>query len=122
MTRDVHVLPTLDELNDRAAHAVVEVINSTVAAQGRCSLVLSGGTTPRGLYRALAAKPRHAVRWPEVHVFWGDERAVPPDHPDAKQWLLMQTANRVLKEKIEAAFEHNGLTTLNSMLRDELQD
>jgi 6-phosphogluconolactonase len=76
MPRDVHVLPTLDELSRHAADAVVEVINSAVAAQGRCSLVLSGGNTPRGLYRALAAKPRDAVRWPEVHVFWGDERLV----------------------------------------------
>jgi hypothetical protein len=54
-------------------------------------------------------------------AFSKDSRFPPPDHPDAKQWLLMQTANRVLKEKIEAAFEQNGLTTLNSMLREELQ-
>jgi hypothetical protein len=54
-------------------------------------------------------------------AFSRDTRFPPPDHPDAKQWLLMQCANRLLKEKIEAAFEQHGLATLNSLLRDELQ-
>jgi hypothetical protein len=54
-------------------------------------------------------------------AFCKESRFPPPDHPDAKQWLLLQSANRLLKEKIEAAFEQDGLTTLNSMLRDELQ-
>lgn len=79
MARAVHVFPTLDQLSIDAADAVVEVINSTVAAHGRCSLVLSGGNTPRGLYRGLAAKPSGAVSWPAVHVFWGDERLVAAD-------------------------------------------
>ena len=55
-------------------------------------------------------------------AFSKETRFPPPDHPDAKQWLLMQNANRLLKEKIEAAFEQNGLATLNSLLREELQD
>jgi hypothetical protein len=48
-------------------------------------------------------------------------RFPPPDHPDAKQWLQLQDANRALKEQIEAAFEQNGLATLNSLLRQELR-
>ena len=78
-TRNVHVFPTLRDLSLHAADAVAELINSTVKNSGRCSLVLSGGQTPRDLYRALAAKHRDAVRWPQVHVFWGDERVVPAD-------------------------------------------
>ena len=46
----------------------------------------------------------------------------PPDHPDAKPWMLLQKANRILKEKIEVAFEQNGLATVNSILRKELQE
>jgi 6-phosphogluconolactonase len=72
-------LRTLEELSVRAAGAVVDVINSAVAAYGRCSVVLSGGNTPRGLYRVLAAMPLDRVRWPQVHVFWGDERLVSAD-------------------------------------------
>jgi hypothetical protein len=59
----------------------------------------------------------------DTHDAFSRECRVPPaDHPDAKQWLLMQNANRVLKEMIEAAFERSGLATLNSLLREELQE
>src|SRR5207244_1358123 len=54
-------------------------------------------------------------------AFSKESRLPPPDHPEAKKWLLLQTANRLLKEKIEADFEKSGLTTLNSLLREELQ-
>jgi 6-phosphogluconolactonase len=50
------------------------------------SLVLSGGSTPRGLYRLLAdpaAPYRSRLAWDSIHFFWGDERHVPPDHPDS---------------------------------------
>jgi 6-phosphogluconolactonase len=50
------------------------------------SFVLAGGSTPRGLYRLLAdpASPyRDRVAWEEIHFFWGDERHVPPNHPDS---------------------------------------
>ncbi|HET9830128.1 MAG TPA: 6-phosphogluconolactonase [Vicinamibacterales bacterium] len=77
MTRDVHVLPTLEQLSVHAAEAVARIINSAVAAQGRCSLALAGGQTPRDLYRVLAENYRDGVRWPQVHIFWGDERLVP---------------------------------------------
>jgi len=44
---------------------------------------LSGGSTPRALYGLLAEPPfRETIDWPRVHLFWGDERFVPPDHPD----------------------------------------
>jgi 6-phosphogluconolactonase len=47
---------------------------------------LAGGSTPRSLYRLLAdpASPyRDRLAWQEIHFFWGDERHVPPDHPDS---------------------------------------
>jgi 6-phosphogluconolactonase len=83
MTPDVRVCADLDELSWRAAEAAVEVIEHAVRKSGRCSLVLSGGTTPRPLYQLLASKFRDRIPWPQVHVFWGDERYVPPDHPDS---------------------------------------
>lgn len=47
-------------------------------------LALSGGSTPRLVYPLLASRPRiDAVDWSRVEFFWGDERAVPPDHPDS---------------------------------------
>jgi len=54
-------------------------------------------------------------------AFSKQTRFPPPDHPDAKKWMLLQTANRHLKQRIEEEFEKNGLTTFNSLLRDELK-
>lgn len=58
------------------------------------TVVLSGGSTPRLLFRELAASlPDPARAWSRVHWFWGDERPVPPDHPDSnfhlarEEWL-----------------------------------
>lgn len=54
-----------------------------VAARGAFRTLLSGGSTPRRLFEILAAEHRDALPWPQTHLFWGDERTVPPDHPDA---------------------------------------
>ena len=51
-------------------------------ARGRFSVALSGGTAPREAYALLAEEPfRSRVPWGAVHLFWGDERCVPPRHP-----------------------------------------
>jgi 6-phosphogluconolactonase len=65
-----------------AAEFVVEVCTEAVDGTGRFLIALSGGNTPRGLYERLAG-PGYAERipWESVHVFWGDERCVPPSDP-----------------------------------------
>lgn len=78
------VYPDAAALFESAANHVAVSIEQSVAGQGRCALALSGGSTPRELYRRLAAAPHCArIQWDRVHLFWGDERAVPPDHPDS---------------------------------------
>jgi 6-phosphogluconolactonase len=79
MNPDVRVSADITELSARAGAAVVTEIASAVQAAGRCSLVLSGGTTPRTLYGLLGSKFRDQIPWADLHVFWGDERWVPPD-------------------------------------------
>ncbi len=66
------------------AERVIALAGDAISARGRFSLALSGGSTPRPLY-ALLATPAFASRldWSRVHVFWGDERCVPPDHADS---------------------------------------
>ncbi len=54
-------------------------------------------------------------------AFSKESRFPPPNHPDAETWMAMQGANRLLKGRIEAAFEQNGLATMNSILRNDLQ-
>lgn len=57
---------------------------AATAAGGKFSVALSGGSTPQALYQLLAAEPfRSQVDWTKVHIYFGDERCVPPDHPDS---------------------------------------
>ncbi|MDI3340132.1 MAG: 6-phosphogluconolactonase [Sphaerobacter sp.] len=75
----VVVVPDADALAQAAAHRFVEIAREEIARHGRFTVALSGGSTPRALYRLLAQEPE-AIDWARVHVFWGDERTVPPDH------------------------------------------
>lgn len=66
------------------AERIVKVAAEAIGSRGRCLLALSGGSTPRPLYQLLASPPHAAaIDWSRVHLFWGDERCVPPDHPDS---------------------------------------
>ena len=68
-----------------AADEFVRLAVQASQADGRFCVALAGGSTPKGLYALLAsdASLRDAVPWEQTHVFWGDERPVPPDHADS---------------------------------------
>lgn len=79
------------------ARAFVEWQHACVQESGRFSVALAGGSTPRGVYEALAAAPFDAdVSWARLEIFMGDERCVPPDHADSN-WRMATEAllNRV---------------------------
>jgi len=73
-----------------AASAVAGRIAAGVARRGAFSLVLAGGSTPKRAYEVLAAEHR-GLPWQSVHLFWGDERCVPPDDPDSN-YAMSKTA------------------------------
>jgi 6-phosphogluconolactonase len=76
----VRVLPDPRALAEAGARLVVEQAQAAIGARGRFSLVLSGGSTPRDLHQRLASPPLvDQVDWARVHIFFGDERCVPPD-------------------------------------------
>jgi len=52
-------------------------MKTAIQARGLFTIALSGGSTPKPLYEALATQH---LPWDKIHVFWGDERYVPPDH------------------------------------------
>lgn len=80
----VRVFQDEESLSRAAVELIAAATRQAVAAKGRCSVALSGGSTPKRLYALLGSLPyREAVPWPQVHVFWADERCVPPDHPES---------------------------------------
>jgi 6-phosphogluconolactonase/glucosamine-6-phosphate isomerase/deaminase len=78
------VLPDTGAWFSVAADQFVELARSSILARGRFTVALAGGNAPRGLSERLAAPPlQDRIDWRRVEVFWGDERGVRPDHPDA---------------------------------------
>ena len=79
--------PVLDIQPDGAAvarRAAAWVTERALATPGRFAWSLSGGSTPKALYALLAAEPFVSrFPWDRTHVFFGDERFVPHDHPDS---------------------------------------
>ena len=67
-----------------AAEWLADEVGLSVTLRGACALCLAGGSTPRPAYQALAEPPlRESIAWDRVHVFFGDERGVPPDRPES---------------------------------------
>jgi 6-phosphogluconolactonase len=79
------VVDSSDALFQAAASEFFLRAIDAVNATGRFTVALSGGSTPRGLYRLLATDPawRDQLPWQNMHFFWGDERHVPPEHADS---------------------------------------
>jgi 6-phosphogluconolactonase len=88
------IYPGPPEVAQAAVNFFMESARAAVETKGIFSVALSGGSTPALLYALLAKPPAVSeVPWEQVHIFWGDERAVPPDHSDsnyraAKESLL----------------------------------
>jgi 6-phosphogluconolactonase len=80
---EILVFSTLEELFQAAAEEFVNRAKAAVASSGRFTVALSGGSTPRGLFALLSSKYKDALPWDKMYFFWGDERHVPPDHPDS---------------------------------------
>lgn len=91
---DIRILPDSAAIAETAAGIVSDLARKAVEQRGRFSLVLSGGSTPRALYERLGSEPYvRQIQWDKVHIFWGDERCVEPDHAEsnyrmAKEALL----------------------------------
>jgi len=85
MAYELQLVADAEALQRVAAERFVRHARAAVQVSGRFTVALSGGSTPRAMYALLALDQamRGAVPWDKVHVFWGDERHVPPDHADS---------------------------------------
>jgi 6-phosphogluconolactonase len=96
MSPEIVIVPDTEALFHAAAAEFVTAATRAVRAKGHFDVVLSGGSTPKGLFSLLAGNSD--VPWEQVRYFWGDERHVPPDHPDSN----FRMANEALLSKIGA--------------------
>ncbi len=88
----IEVLASPDELAQSCAELVVKLANQAVENGRRFSIALAGGSTPMKLYTLLASDRFHGrINWSAVDLFWGDERCVPPDHPDSNYHMVYST-------------------------------
>lgn len=82
--KKVEVLPDQAALIQRSLELTLDRIQAAIRERGLCTIALSGGSTPKPLYEAIAAEQ---LPWDKIHLFWGDERYVPADHPDSNQLM-----------------------------------
>ena len=91
---EIRILKTAAELFEAAAAEFAAQASQAVRASGRFTVALSGGSTPKALYSLLATKSN--IPWDKIYFFWGDERHVPPDHPESNYRM----ANEALLSKV----------------------
>src|SRR5579864_6915604 len=82
MALEVKIVPDNATLARVAAQEFHRLAEAGIQERGRFSVALSGGNTPRAVY-SLLAEEHQELPWNRIHVFFGDERHVPPDHPDS---------------------------------------
>ena len=80
-----------DDAGQFASRAAAWIAGVIAAKGGRFRIALTGGETPRALYRELGARFRSSVDWTNVEFFWGDERFVPPEDPASNYRMARET-------------------------------
>ena len=92
MKSEIRCFQHLLDLSRAAAEFICELAEARIKDKNIFTLVLSGGSTPRLLYEELASQPiASRMDWQHTHLFWGDERFLPPDHPDSNFSLAFKS-------------------------------
>jgi 6-phosphogluconolactonase len=88
----IQIVADAEAMSRAAADTIAEHISESLKTHDVYSIALSGGSTPRRLYTLLAGDPelRVQIPWDRVHFFWGDERHVPPDHPESNYLMALE--------------------------------
>ncbi|HEX2619262.1 MAG TPA: 6-phosphogluconolactonase, partial [Phototrophicaceae bacterium] len=86
---DIQIFPGAITLTRVATDHIITLANAAITERGRFTIALSGGSTPKPVYEQLAADASR-IDWTKVHIFWSDERTVPPNHPDSNYHMAHQ--------------------------------
>jgi 6-phosphogluconolactonase len=105
----VHVLKDRDAVTRAAADLFVNLAPQPQGDKRPFRVALAGGTTPQALYALLAsAEYRHRVAWDQVSFFFGDERAVSPEHPDSNYRTAREALFRPLNISEKRIYRMKG--------------
>ena len=132
MKPDLRIFKDTELLSRHAAEIFAERAAQSITARQRFLVALNGGGTPTRLFQLLATEYRNKVDWSKVHIFWGDERCVPPNDPgscygQAKELLLDLIAiperhiYRIKGELEPVAASMEYAQTLRSFAEDEFE-
>ncbi len=88
---EIRVLNSAPELFQAAVKEFAALASQAVESSGRFTVALSGGSTPKSLYALLASGSIPDIPWEKVFFFFGDERFVPPDHPESNYRMARET-------------------------------
>ena len=87
----LHIHDNPAVLFEATARRIIELGNEAITQRGAFHIALAGGNTPRALYRCLGAPPiRQQLDWTRVHLWFSDERCVPPDHADSNYHMAIE--------------------------------
>ena len=112
MDEQIYIYPEYSSLVSAVAMQIAVVINDAITARGKCVIALSGGETPKGAYSNLGSAPFNMeIDWSRVHLFFGDERMVPPD--DVQSNFAMVKKELLSKITIPAKNVHRIWTELD---------
>lgn len=89
MAAKVKIFPDPERLAEAVAGRWRQGASQAQASGRSFNVALSGGRTPRRIYQVLAGM-RDAVPWDAVHLFWSDERCVPPDHDESNYRMVRE--------------------------------
>ncbi len=118
-----------DSLANGAAQLFVKLSRLAIESTGRFNVALAGGSTPQAMYALLATDYVAQVAWDKVYCFWGDDRTVPPDHPDSNYRMAYDTllkhvpippenVHRILSENPPQVAAESYIQTLHSVFGD----
>lgn len=95
--RFIKIVPDPAAVATAAAQRIVDLAGDAIATRGSFSIALSGGSTPQTLFQLLASEPySKRINWKNWKIYFGDERCVPPTHPDSN----FRMAGEALLDKV----------------------
>lgn len=112
-------LNSIEDIAQEAARRWVQIAQQAVAERGTFRIMLSGGNTPRPLYQLMASDPWcDQAPWGETYVFWGDERRVPPTHPESDYRMAREALLDHVPIPADHVFRLQGEGLESSVVRD----